>query len=377
MKTKVFYQITPFDCGIQVLKSMYFYYSKGSYLDFKEDFNHLSYSFKELKDIALTNGLVLSGYKVNNDCLKSIKPCIVLLEYNNYKHFVFFLKLKKRYAFFIDPNFGKRKMKSEVFLKRFTKNALLFESIDIKKKKRNRINKFYLLTILCEIILSLPCFLLLFMFIKHKSISLLLLIMMFLSLFVRKFYLLFAMKLFDKKSEKIMLNNNVDENIVKKMYKFKESLFSYIPRLYGFVLSHFSFFFYACLIEKGFYLCIFHFCYLIYCVFALKSSKEHIYLLGEFSQITTNIYRKYRKLNNYTHKYITKRELFKVLFMLMNLSLCFIFDYFYWQSKETLFSIALFYFILLQRDDFFNLSTMYKDIEIGQTIYRNMKNGDE
>lgn len=376
MKEKVFYQLTDFDCGLASLKSMLYYYSKGKNLILNEDLTHKEYSLFDLKQIALSQGMVCEGYKVDNLDLTKMEPCLLLLKRDNKKHFVFFIRQKGQEVYFIDPSYGKISLPSSAFKDMFLGYILKYESIEIAKKKKVRVNKNTIFDIFLEFIMSIPFYLFIFFFILQKSIPLLVLLLMLVSYFAKRIILLIRMQRFDHKLEKKFANKVINESIIKKLYDYKKAKFSFIPTIYNFILYNFSFFLFTLLIEKGYILTIVYFSYLMFQLYSLKNDIKHIYLLGEISTSKTNFQKKYQRLNYFTNLFVQKKEIIRICISFILLIIIALLNQALWKNNGIMLSLSLFTFFLINKDDMLTLYMMNKDQEVGETIYCNLGLGD-
>ncbi len=373
MKEKVFYQLTNFDCGLASLKSMLYYYSKGRNHILNEDLSHREYSLLELKQIALEHGLNCDGYKVENLDLKNLKPCLILLKQENKKHFVFFLKQKRKKVYFIDPNYGKLDLPLSVFKQLFLGYILKYESIEIAKKEKTKFNIKSFIDILIEFIMSIPFFLFVFFFILQKSIPLLILLSMLISYFVKRIILLIRMQRFDHKLVTKFNSKIINEELIKKLYAYKKAKFSIVPSIYNFILYNFSFFLFTLLIKKGYILAIIYFVYLIFQLYSLKIDIKHIYLLGEISTSEANYQKKYQRLNYLTNIFVQKKETIRIGISFILLIIIVLLNQLLWKNNGIMLSLSLFTFFLVNKDDLLMIYLMNKDQEVGETIYCNLK----
>ncbi len=370
MKTKVFYQLNDHDCGLAALKSMLYYYSNGNNLIKEEDLNHEEYSFYDLKEIAKKNDMEVKGVEVMN--IAELKPSIIQVKYNEITHFLFFLKIKNNYVYVIDPSYGKRKIKRDYFENIFLKKALIFEDIKINKKHHSfSFDSFF--AICFEFIFYLPFFFFLFEILITKYIHMFTIALILLSFIIKKFLLLIRMNSYDKKIENILKQDELQEEYIKKLYLYKKAKFSFPSSFYSFILFNFSFFLFTLLLKGGYLIALFYLIYLLYKIYELKNTLNHIYLMGDYFQITTNQYQKYKNANNLANKFILKRETLKTIFSVFLIILTFLLNHFLWQSNELVLSLCLFEIYLLQKDDLYEFQRMYKQIEIGKTIYRNLR----
>lgn len=121
------YQINSNECGYASLKMLLTLVLKDSsylFLPHAEDKNH-QYDLLELKEIAKANGVLLSGYIINNeyDLLKLKTPFIFIKTLaNGNKHAVVVKKLYKSFAIIYDPAIGKKTVRAKKYFA-FTGNV--------------------------------------------------------------------------------------------------------------------------------------------------------------------------------------------------------------------------------------------------------------
>ena len=127
-------QLTTNDCGVACLKMLLADLNKDrQYLFMPCDENHGSYSFKDLSILASRNGLNLEGFKVidNEEILRFDLPVIVRMKLESGGHHAVILtKIHRRTVTFMDPHFGKRRMRIESFLEQFEGDGLLINNFE-------------------------------------------------------------------------------------------------------------------------------------------------------------------------------------------------------------------------------------------------------
>ncbi len=371
MKLKTFFQLTDKDCGIMSLSTMLYYYSKGNIYINDFDLNHEAYSLKELKDIALSYGLKTEGILLNDKTLSPVlEKSIVHLKFFDHNHFVFLYKIRKHKVILIDSNYGKISYSKNEFLKFFTGYALIFKSIEYTKNNfRKKYDYQRLKLLFLELIVHFPLFLI-FLWVSEDSYIPLIFIFIYAFLMVlRKFILIFYMHRFDSFVEDILKDNhNLDENLIKKIYEFKESYFAFYPNLITFVFLNYVFFQYALSLKLGYLMFIIYLLLLSIKVFFDKVLCDKVYKVSMVSYTSRSNYEKYKKLNDFTNKFVNAREIFHLSLYLIFSLIIGIFNYFIFNNLFISISLLLFGIYVLSQDKTNYFNNNIKKYEVGKVL---------
>ena len=121
-------QLGTSDCGVACLKMLLAHLNKDRrYLFMPCDENHGNYSYKDLTDIAKSNGVTLNGFKVEDkeEIIKCNLPAIVRIITKEEKHHaVLVTKVTKRKIYLMDPHVGEVTMKLADFYSKWDSTGL-------------------------------------------------------------------------------------------------------------------------------------------------------------------------------------------------------------------------------------------------------------
>ena len=127
------------DCAFACLKMMLANYHKDrNYLYLPCNLNR-SYSFQDLTVEASKYNMTLLGVKIDNaeELIKCKQfPLIVTLQKKNVRHSVLVVRANAKYVYVYDPDLGKRKIQTEIFLSEWTSRALIVKEFTPTKCPR-------------------------------------------------------------------------------------------------------------------------------------------------------------------------------------------------------------------------------------------------
>lgn len=129
-------QLTKDDCGFASLKNLLAnLFKDSSYLNLKQDENHGPYSYKEITEIAINEGVILKGLRFDkieelSQFVKN-KPTIVSIKEECTLHAVLIVKIKKKSVTYLDSNKGVISKRKEDFFDQWDRTALVVS--DYKK----------------------------------------------------------------------------------------------------------------------------------------------------------------------------------------------------------------------------------------------------
>lgn len=366
-----YFQWSNNDCGLACLKTMIKYY-KGE--DLKMIPQKENYSFLDLKLIAEDNDFPLIGVEYDTSKLDELKPSIVLLEYNSYKHYVFFLGKKGKHVEIFDPQFGNRRIKLDDFLNYF-KGYALITNIEKNKQKREKISKFYLLEIVLQSILLLPFFILFFFFSKAQIFPYLLIILVLIFLLLDRVITMIRMNRYDKTIERyIRYNEEIDEDMIKKLYLYKGAKFSYIKTLFMSIGLRILYFITCLEAPCGLFFIPLYLLYFVYDLLFYYRKKEANISLEILEKEQIEKENKYQMINKYSKIYIYKNEFIRYLFyigVVIYITLgYFLFNF----DLNILIPLSLFFVFFTFKDDQKELNRLSKNIRIGEDIIACLEN---
>lgn len=125
------------DCGITSVKILSSILHKDEEYLFDLENQRLS-SMMDLKKELKKRNIEAEGFYIDDfNELKKIRNAIILIKENTLNHFVILKKITKKFVHLIDPKLGKRIIDINYFKTIFTKNALVVQKVN-KKKKINK-----------------------------------------------------------------------------------------------------------------------------------------------------------------------------------------------------------------------------------------------
>lgn len=144
-------------CGIACLKSLLATVNHDSnylYLPNPKESGE-RYSYYDLMEFAYTYGFTLSAYTVQDKNCFSLDewlPMMVSIFKGDIEHLLLVYKVNERYVYYIDPSFGKKKVKKEEFLAKWNGKVL---KLDAFVKKPCPVKRKPLLTSMEELIMDI------------------------------------------------------------------------------------------------------------------------------------------------------------------------------------------------------------------------------
>ena len=153
-------QIKKKDCAFASLKILLAnVYKKKDFLYVIQDKDDKSYSLKEIINEAKKYGVVLKGYKLENDEeIYNFKkqPYLITINENDLLHMVVLLKVTKKYVIIADPNDEIKKIKISELLKIWTRDFLEIEEVtgsDFKMDKvKDKSQKYVIFSLITKMI---------------------------------------------------------------------------------------------------------------------------------------------------------------------------------------------------------------------------------
>lgn len=371
MYLKTYYQIGDSTCGISSLKTLMYYYSKGKIDLIYEDINHSSYSLKELKDIGESYGFNLEGV-FYNDISKLKEKSIILLEEDDIRHYVFFVKRKKDKYVVIDPSVGEISIEKDRFNEIFKGYALIYQSKNnIKKIKKNYSLLDFFLAI-SEVLLSIPLIILLTSFFKDMYLSFALLIVYWILFFIKKFLLFNLMKKYDNEVEKIIKDKKeIDEKNIIKLYEYKTSKFTIFSKYYGFILINLCFIIVLSFLKYGSVLGTIFLSLNFIELRIININKKHIKEIYRLNRCKNN--EKYIEINKISTKFVKNIEISKLISILLFSIVLIIYKFLFNLDLSITLGILVSSIFIITQNSLYYLRKEFKNYQIGKTIYESLK----